>query len=712
MKKGITYLFLFLAGASLAQVPVRLNDHQLDSLRSLVKTAKEDTNKVNLMTTLGMAMADIEKEPDMPLLNGALALSEKLKYTQGMANAYHVLGMAYRDLNENQKALENYERSLKANEITGNRARTSKTLNNIGNIFFGLSNYEEAMKYHLKALKIREEMNDQYGIATSCMNLGIATAVTDKQEALRYYFRAIEVQDRIDDKIGKSRTLDNIGSCYKGMGDFPKALEYFNKALELKQGIATKRSIANSLNNLGGTYLEWGADNGKALELFQESLKLKKETKDIKGQANCYINIGQVYLKSNNPEKALENFRIALPLSNKVEHLEGVTICHLGLSQVFKALKQNDSAYHYLVQHNKLKKSMLNSQNRRNMSEMQVLYDTEKKNRQITELNLEKELNDTRLTRQRTIIASASTGLILVLLLAFFIFRGYRQKQLSEKLLEEKNRLIEEQNALVQEKNKNITDSINYAQRIQSSILPPDRLVNELLPDSFVLYLPKDIVSGDFYWLEKSKDKVLFAAVDCTGHGVPGAMMSVLGFNLLSQAVSEKGLTKPSDILRHLDSGVNTMLRQSTETNTVKDGMDLALCTLDFAKKELQYAGAYNGLWVVKGANGQEANRQLVEIKADKSPIGVNVDGVVDNYTNHTLQLEKGDCIYIFSDGYADQFGGPRGKKFKYKAMKELLVFINNHSMKEQKEMLESAFTQWRGELEQVDDVLVIGVRV
>lgn len=273
--------------------------------------------------------------------------------------------------------------------------------------------------------------------------------------------------------------------------------------------------------------------------------------------------------------------------------------------------------------------------------------------------------------------------------------------------VKEKTREIEKQNELLAEKNKNITDSINYAQRIQRAILPPDKTVSQHLPDSFVLYLPKDVVSGDFYFVEKLGNKVVFAAVDCTGHGVPGALMSVVGFNYLSQAVGEKKISKPSDILNFLDMGVNQTLRQSVGSG-VNDGMDLSLCSLDIQSRELQYAGAYNPLWLIKKSSPDICE----EFRADKFPIGVNISGKADEYTNHSVKLEKGDTIYLFSDGYADQFGGPKGKKFKYKPLQDLLISVQGKSMNEQKKTLYETFLQWRGALEQVDDICVLGVRV
>jgi serine phosphatase RsbU (regulator of sigma subunit) len=285
-----------------------------------------------------------------------------------------------------------------------------------------------------------------------------------------------------------------------------------------------------------------------------------------------------------------------------------------------------------------------------------------------------------------------------VLLIAVLLFTRNKHKQRTNEILQNRNLEVTLQK-------KEITDSINYAKRIQESILPPHEHWKRMLPNSFIFYRPKDIVSGDFYWIEQRQDIVCFAAVDCTGHGVPGALMSVVGFNLLTQAVNEVGLTRPSDILKHLDAGVTKTLRQSEAGKGVKDGMDLSLCSFNMKTNELQYAGAFNSLYYVR-------NKQLTEIKADKFPIGVNTDGKVDEYLNHTIQLQSGDSIYLFSDGYADQFGGPKGKKFKYNQLKQLFIDISQLPLEDQHLKVEQAFDSWKGNLDQIDDVVIIGVRI
>jgi len=264
---------------------------------------------------------------------------------------------------------------------------------------------------------------------------------------------------------------------------------------------------------------------------------------------------------------------------------------------------------------------------------------------------------------------------------------------------------INEQRMQIEEYFVQVTDSIKYAKKIQEAILPPESFVKRLLPDSFILYRPKDIVSGDFYWLGEVGEKVFFAAVDCTGHGVPGAFMSIVGYNQLKQALIITEGSSPAEMLNQLNKGVTETLHQKDADSTSRDGMDIAMCSLNMETLELEYAGAFNPLYLLREG-------EIVQFKADKFPIGSSVNAKHNAFTNHSIQLEKGDQLYIFSDGYADQFGGSRGKKFMYKRFRELLLSVEKQSLNKQREVLHESLYEWMQDEEQVDDILVMGVRV
>lgn len=308
-----------------------------------------------------------------------------------------------------------------------------------------------------------------------------------------------------------------------------------------------------------------------------------------------------------------------------------------------------------------------------------------------------------------TDIAYFIYGIIIIVLIYFLV--QYRTKSLrkANQILIEKDiasREVEKQRQELAIKNKNITSSIQYAEKIQKALLPSDNMFKKLFPDSFILFKPKDIVSGDFYWITERENKVFVSAVDCTGHGVPGAFMSLIGFKILENIIKVQGIEKPSEILNILSMGIENTFHREEEDYLLKDGMDLAFCVFDRDKKQLEYAGAFNPLYLIR-------DNKLIETRADRFSIGLKHNLNEQNeYTNHSVSIKKGDMIYLFSDGYPDQFGGPNGKKFMYRRFRHLLLTIHKLPLQEQKDLLENSIEDWKGEeYDQVDDILVIGIR-
>ena len=280
-----------------------------------------------------------------------------------------------------------------------------------------------------------------------------------------------------------------------------------------------------------------------------------------------------------------------------------------------------------------------------------------------------------------------------------------RQKELEEKVTEATGEILE-QKQVIEEKHRQVLGSIEYARRIQSSILPPPKIVQQYLEESFILYLPKDIVAGDFYWMTEVEGEILFAACDCTGHGVPGAMVSVVCSNALNKTVKELGITEPARMLDKVSELVQTEFQNSgNEEDLVRDGMDISLCRLDLKNRHLQWAGANNPLWMVRNTDGET---ELIEVKADRQSVGSSTQP----FKNHSISLQNGDCLYLFSDGYCDQFGGPEEKKFSKRRFRELLLSMANEGMTVQREKLVKRHLEWKGNRPQVDDICVIGVRV
>ena len=345
-----------------------------------------------------------------------------------------------------------------------------------------------------------------------------------------------------------------------------------------------------------------------------------------------------------------------------------------------------------------LKDSTYNEQNSRQINEMSAKYEFDKKELMIDSLEKDKKLSDEKSAQDKKFKIFMILFCLIVAGFSIVLFRGNIQKKKANNSLSLAYKEIEVQN-------KDITDSINYAKQIQRARLSNPSIILNHLPEAFGLYKPKDVVSGDFYWFaEHENGKLLLAAADCTGHGIPGAFMSLIGIDELNHAALEKRIDDASAILSSVNKGVKKALRQNEKDSMSRDGMDVALCIFDLKNKKLEYAAANRPLYYIR-------DNQLHEIAPTKAAIG----GTTDNdqvFKNHTLDLKKNDMIYVFTDGFADQFGGPDGKKFMTKRFKDLLLSIHNRPAAEQEAFLENTLTEWRNNISQVDDILVMGIRI
>lgn len=637
--------------------------------------AQSDIQKIIRLNKISDSVVHTDMTKAKAAANEALELSVKIKndsleYTSRLSRAiadYYLgnLNVALSDF------ITNKELAKKLN----NPKKTIESLNAIANVY---------------------KQNEKYDLA------------------LQSYKEAIDVCNK-SGNTGKSYLImSNVAMVLNLKREPDSAIAICNQILHSMQ--INKKNDKHFLSGLYGTilssYLD-KEDNDSIEKYVPLSLNLKEELGEKMNYAGFLFNLSNYYYRADDFKKAAEYSAKGLETNQENIELTLDLKYQLGLS--LYELKDFKKAAELFRQCSLLKDSLNKIQNVEMMSEMEVKYETGKKEEELKRLSAEKEVTDLKAKQSQIWLIATSVGILLVIIIAIVLFKQSQNRR-------EANKLLQHQNEEIILQKKEITDSINYAKRIQLAILPPDKMVQKLLPNAFVLYKPKDVVSGDFYWMEEKNGRIMFAAVDCTGHGVPGAMMSVVGLNLLNQAVKEKGLTVPSDILQHLDTGVTDTLRQSADKDSIKDGMDLSLCSYDPKTLELQYAGAFNNLWVIRknisssykptSKNEVFFEEHLLEIKADKFPIGSNLDGVADNYTNWKLQLQKGDCVYLYSDGFADQFGGPKGKKFKYNALKKFLVSVHHLPPAEQREKLLSTFENWRGNLEQVDDILVVGVCV
>ncbi|MCC6837303.1 MAG: tetratricopeptide repeat protein [Bacteroidia bacterium] len=639
--------------------------HEKDSLTLLLDTAK-GSNRVQILNNICYKYRFSDPELAMRSGSEGLFLAKKINDQKNLVLLFNNLGLLYKDKSADTKALENF--------IAGENTA--------------------------------EKINDKYGIAMSNHNIGILYQTQKLYEkALISYTTALELFKEIDNKNAVAQLLNSFGALSYELDDKPKALDYFLQSLAYMEEIDNKKGIADGLNNVAIIYEEM-KNYSKALEYHNRSLNICREQSDNRGVSTSLFNMALVYQSQNSYDNAISYIDSAIYYAEKVNGIDLLKEYYRSLSDIYFSKNDYKTSLDFYRKSTALNDSLINQDRNKQILEMSTKYQTEKKEKENELLKQQNELQNLSLNRQRIINYSVTFGLLLVLGLAFFIYKGYKQKQIANKQLEEKNVLIEEKNKIVEEKNKDITDSIRYARRLQTAILKPENTFNNYFRDGFILFKPKDIVSGDFYWFEKFGNLSLVAAADCTGHGVPGAFMSIIGCNLLSQSVNEYAITQPAAILNSINKGLTKVLQQKRDSNDfVTDGMDIALCAFNPDTMMLEYSGAYNPMWLIR-------NNELKEISADKFPVGAFIDSQERLFTRHELPVQQGDMIYIFSDGFADQFGGPAGKKFKYKQFQKTLLENHTKSCEDQKEALNTALTNWMGPLEQVDDVLVIGIRI
>jgi serine phosphatase RsbU (regulator of sigma subunit) len=702
-KIGLTLLVCMCQLAFFAQ------QREIDSLIKLIRADKADTNKVFHLIFLSSKLKNTN--PDTAIIVGeqALKLSSSLSTSTDslMANTakrymsrscteigiYHAVKADY------PNALKYFIEGLKIDEEIKNEHGIAKQLANIGSVYRVQGNNPKALEYYLRVSKIADKLGNKRIKANTFLQLGnIYLATKGPDTAIVYYLKAGKLAEEIGHKPIQSGAVANIGTAYMDMGDsamkkgnrslainekYPKAIEYYFKSLEIDESLGNKNGVGNMLQCIGSTYMALG-NYKEAHKYLYRSLALNSET-----GARDWLN-----LTYNRLSTLYERSPIPLPDS--------------AVGKILNKEQMRSKALYYYKKNIALRDLIFSEESKKELLRKEISYDFEKKKavadaEHKKELGHQQDLAEEKSRKQRLVIAFVIIGLVLVLVFAGFIFRSLRLTRKQKNIIEIKNKETEEQKKVIEEKNKDITDSINYAKRIQQAKLPKRDDISASLPQSFILFKPKDIVSGDFYFFHKNTNTTSFiAAADCTGHGVPGAFMSLIGLEKLNDAVAMH--KQPSEVLKQLNKGVKASLRQSDSSESTKDGMDIALCLVDTQTCTVNYSGANRPIWIIR----KEKN-EVEEIKATKTAIGGFTDDD-QNFALHELKLQPGDTFYICTDGYADQFSS-LDKKLTTKKFKQLLLEIRDRSMQEQEKHLNTFIENWRSKTEQVDDILVIGIR-
>lgn len=642
-----------------------------DSLITILKSKKaNDTAKVLLLNSIGR---ELEREGRLAeskkYFNKAIPLADSLRYKFGQAQGYNWMAITLRESGE----------------------------------------FVNAVTYQLKSLDYFTELKDTFGISRGYLTLAnIYISMEDYKTALGYFGPALKLALAIKNGSIEVTCHGNMAICFNAIMQLDSAEKYYLKAVDYYIKNNSPWDVATQYGNIGLLKLDQKQPE-KALWYLNKALEYQTKINDEPGMASAYNNIGEVYFYKKDYKRALTYFQKGYVLTQKEENKSAVTSAVLSLANCYRMLGDYQNAVIYFEKHLALRDSVLTTGNARSIQEMQTRFETEKKEKEIELLQKDKNIRELQLSeqeanikRQRILIYSITAGLMVVSVLVFLIGKSYREKRKINLGLERKNTEISLQKSLIEEKNVQITDSIDYAKSIQQAVLPSEALIKKTFPESFIYFSPKDIVSGDFYWLYEKNEQALFAVVDCTGHGVPGAFMSVMAYNMLEGLVAQDDLLQPASILNRLNTAVLQNLGQESTTASAKYGMDISLISFDRATRKLQFAGAHNPLLLIS------PNGRVTEYKADKTTIGM----AQQKFTNHEILPEPGDMLYMFTDGYADQKGGPENRKYFFSEFRKLLLTLGQLDPAMQKVKLENVFNSWRGEKDQIDDILIVGIKI
>lgn len=695
---------------------------KIDSLKEVIATTEQDTIKIKAWKQWDDMIYAFDPVLDYALnkkIDSLCALNlekevsdeERYFYLKARGGALNVMGIVERDQSKFGLAIEHLNESLKVNLLINDKQGIANALTNLGNCYTDKGDYHAGIDYQMRSLRIEESRGNEIGMAHCYNNIGIVyEKLQEYDKAIEYYSKSLHLKESMGDRLGMASSLNNIGVIYHLAKKQDSALFYHRLSLEIEIEYGNQAGISRSYSNMGDVYKDLG-EYDSSLFYFKESLKLQEELDDRFTMANTYLNLGHLMVFQSKDKQGVEYYKKSLEIAEDVEALLLVSNASEALYEFYK--NQGNSAL-ALEMHEKFiaaRDSTLSEEAKQELIRQEYQYEHEKDSIKAVEAvkvkEAELQFEKAESSKQRLQAYYLYAGIIVLILFTIFIFNRFRITRQQKIIIEDQKAEVDKAYDQLEEKNSEILDSITYAKRIQTAILPSLQTVKANFPESFVFYRPKDIVAGDFYWLERQNGHLLFAVADCTGHGVPGAMVSVICNNGLNRSVREHRLVKPADILHKTRDIVVGEFEKSEED--MQDGMDINLISIPELQPNenqvsLQYGGANNPLWIY-----DHKTKTLSEVKADKHHIGWDRRHL--SFNSHEVTVNKGDSIYLFSDGYADQFGGEKGKKFKTSQFKQLLTEIGHKPMQEQQEILVQRFEEWKGEIEQIDDVCVVGIR-
>jgi serine phosphatase RsbU (regulator of sigma subunit) len=641
-------LVLFLSGTATDYVSAQ-SVSKIDSMKQLLRMEKDERKIGYLYYRLADKQDENDPQNAIPYADSAIMMGVKLKDTVLIVDGHVAKGIALDNLGEYAEALICQTRALELSQAIGNELLAASCYTNIGMLYSHQGNQPERVKENFrKSMQIREKYRHEL-LPSSYLNM--STAFSDV--------------------------------------NYDSARYYVNKCIEAIADTTDQRLLAYAYNTMGSIYFA-EEDYTNAILYFEKGRQIKEDLNDRRGLVSAYANIGESYAMLKQYDKAIESLNIALALATALHNKFFLREVYFTLSDVYKRKGDYRNAYEMFQLHTLYRDSIFSDQKSREILDLQEKYEASKKQRENELLKSTNDIQAESIRRKDLLNYSIIACLLLAVAGGAYTLYAYRQKQKA-------NLEISRQKKELEVRNKEVFDSITYAKRIQYTLLANEDLMKTNLPECFIFFKPKDIVSGDFYWAMQADNNSFYLAVcDSTGHGVPGAFMSLLNSSFLNEAIAEKKIAQPGHILDY----VRTRLQTSVSKDGAQDGMDCTLMRFD--GQTITYAAANNN--PVRIRDGV-----LEELPADKLAVGAGSSGA---FTEHIIAAQRGDLICMLTDGYADQFGGAKGKKFKYKQLYAMLEANAHLPMTEIRDLLSTTFETWRGNLEQVDDVCIIGFRV
>jgi tetratricopeptide (TPR) repeat protein len=630
----------------------------------------------------------------------SIAISEKGGNDSVAGDAISFRGTAHYMNGAFDSARYYYQKAISRYQKSGKVLSAATAISNVGLTYINQGSYSDGLKLQFEALAIYDSIRDDRGIGRSYNAIGVVYKLlgdlmndsTNYNKALFFLRKSLVYSKKVDDRIGYNNILLNIGNVYQNLNRYDSALYYFKEGERLSGAGDDPSTHSSCLGNIAKTYYNMG-NYEEAVRYGEQALEEKTQLSDQLGISAVSLLLGQAYQQQGKDQRAFECLLQAYELAQKTGAIVEQSESARELAKNRAAKGEYREAFALLENYTNMKDSISTEEGHKIAMQLQTFSDED--NRKEIELLTQKNLvADLKSKRQSQLLIFSIVSFVLVLILALILYNRFRLKKKANQELQKAYETIED-------KNKNITDSILYAKNLQEAILPSAERINHLFTQHFIFYQPKDIVAGDFYWVDESAGITFVAAADCTGHGVPGALVSVVCSKALNDAVFQFRLNEPGAIL---DKATELVLETfSRRGNNVYDGMDISLASWNPATRELKWSGANNPLVLFNKG-------EMLVLSPDKQPVGKT--NSPKPFTTHTLSVETGAEIFLFTDGYADQFGGEKGKKFMKKNLLDFLKQIATLETNEQREEIEKRFYDWKGDYEQVDDLLVMGLKI